>query len=322
MATPNISEIITTTQRSRTGKLADGVMESNGLLKHLKEQGRKKYWRGGDLITQELQYQENATASSYSGGEPLDVSAVDVITASHYSPKQYAVAVNITGLEELQNTGEEQVIDLLDARIENAETSLMNLIGGHVFGDGTGNGSKDIGGLQYLVPDAPSSGTIGGIDSGTYTWWRSIARDASDTLGAVTSANIKAHLNALYVQLVRGNEGPTVHIADNNYWVAYLESLQAIQQITTDKAAAAGFQTLSYMGAPVILDGGVGAACPSNHWYMLNGKYIFYRPHVNREFVPIGKSRESVNQDASVRLLGWAGNMTRSVAFLHGVLKA
>lgn len=322
MATPNLSEIITTTQRNRTGKLADGVTENNGLLLHLKERGRVKPFRGGRTLVQELQYQENNTAGSYSGYDPLAINVVDVLTAAEFNLKQYAVAINISGLEELQNSGEEQVIDLLEARIDNAEKSLMNTIAADCYSAGTSNGSKVIGGLQYLVADSPSTGTVGGIDRATYTWWRNISRDASDTLGAVTSANIKQHLNALFVQLVRGNNKPTVHIADNNYFVAYLESLQAIQHIADDKYAQAGFQTLKYMNAPVILDGGYNGGCPSNHWYMLNGDFLFFRPHASRNFVPIGGSRQATNIDASVRLIGWAGNMTMSVGFLHGVLKA
>ncbi len=321
MATPNYSEIITTTLENRTGVLADGVLKNNALLTNLKEKGNVKPWSGGTTIMQELMYQGNDTAGSYSGGEPLATHAVDVLTASNYAPKQYSVAVNMTGLDEIRNASDEQSIDLLESRISNAEKSLMNTVAADCYSAGTDNGSKVLGGLQYLVADSPSSGTVGGIDRGTYTWWRNISRDASDTLGAVTSANIKPHLNALYVQLVRGKDRPTLHIADNNYWVAYLESLQAIQQITTEKAASAGFQTLSYMGAPVVLDGGYGGGCPTNHWYMLSTDFLFFRPHSKRNFVPL-KKRESQNADSSVQFIVFAGNLTMSVAFLHGVLKA
>ena len=62
MATPNLSEIITTTLRNRTGVLADGVLENNALLNHLKERGRVKPFSGGRTIVQELTYQENSTA--------------------------------------------------------------------------------------------------------------------------------------------------------------------------------------------------------------------------------------------------------------------
>jgi hypothetical protein len=54
--------------------------------------------------------------------------------------------------------------------------------------------------------------------------------------------------------------------------------------------------------------------------YFLNTKYLFFRPHRDRNFVPIGGDRQSVNQDAIVRLIGWAGNLTSSGAQFQGVL--
>jgi hypothetical protein len=39
--------------------------------------------------------------------------------------RQAAVAVSISGLEELQNSGEEAIIDLLESRIMNAEDFMQ-----------------------------------------------------------------------------------------------------------------------------------------------------------------------------------------------------
>ena len=128
-------------------------------------------------------------------------------------------------------------------------------------------------------------------------------------------------MNRVYVQLVRGTERPDLIVADNTYWRAYLESLQAIQRISDDKMAQAGFMNLKYMDADVVLDGGFGGAAPANHMYFLNTDYLFYRPHRERDMVPLNPDRYATNQDAVVKLIGWAGNMTMSNAFLQGVLK-
>ncbi len=53
-----------------------------------------------------------------------------------------------------------------------------------------------------------------------------------------------------------------------------------------------------------------------------NTKYIHFRPHADRNFVPIGGERQAVNQDAVVKLYGWAGNMTTSGSQFQGVLIA
>jgi len=111
-------------------------------------------------------------------------------------------------------------------------------------------------------------------------------------------------------------------MADNNYWRMYLESLQAIQRIQSTEMAEAGFDSLKYMSADVVLDGGFGGAAPANSMYFLNSDYLFFRPHRDRFFTPIGDDRFATNQDAMVKLIGFAGNMTVSNRRLQGVLSA
>lgn len=322
MASPNISELLTTTIESRGRSLADNVTTNNALLMRLKEKGNVKPVSGGSTIRQELEYAENGTFMYYSGYETLNISPSDVMTAAEFSLKQAAAAVTISGLEQLQNSGKEAVIDLLESRVKNAERTMVNNIAEGCYSDGTGSGGKQIGGLQHLVADAPSSGTVGGINRATWTFWRNIAFDSTtDGSAAATAANIQSYMNRVYVQLVRGVDAPDLVVADNAYFRLYLESLQSIQRITSDKMAQAGFTSLKYMNADVVLDGGVGAACPANHMYFLNTNYIHYRPHKDRNMVPLGADRYATNQDAIVKLIAWAGNMTLSNASLQGVLK-
>ncbi len=322
MAVPNLSEIVTTTIQNRSKKLADNVTNNNALLMRLKRRGKQRLVSGGNTILQELDFQENSTFKRYSGYETLDISPSEVISSAEFNWKQAAVAVSISGLEELQNSGKEQMIDLLEARITNAERTMANNIASDIYSDGTANGSKQIGGLQHLVADAPTTGTVGGINRATYSFWQNVAYDATTDGGSASSAAvIQNYMNATYVQLVRGSDKPDLIVADNNYWSDYLESLQLIQRITDDEMAQAGFQTLQYMGAPVVLDGGVGANAPANHMYFLNTNYIFFKTHRNRNFVPLNPDRFAVNQDAMVKLIAWAGNMTLSNGSLQGVLK-
>ena len=323
MASPNISELLTTAIESRTGELADNVTTNNALLLRLKQKGKIRPVSGGTSIYQELTYAENSTFMYYDGYDTLNVSASDVISSADFAWKQAAVAVTISGKEERINSGKEQMIDLIEARVDNAETTMMNNLSVGVYSDGTGSSSKQIGGLQHLVADSPSTGTVGGINRATYSFWRNISFDASSDGGAAaTSANIQSYMNRVYVQLVRGADRPDLMPADNNYWRLYLESLQAIQRISNDKMASAGYMTLKYMDADVVLDGGFSGDAPTDHMYFLNTKYIFYRPHRNCNMVPLSPDRFAVNQDAHVKLIGWMGNMTASNCSLQAVLKA
>lgn len=342
MAFPNLSEIVTTTLRNRTGVLQDNVSRNNALLARLNKKGRIKTFSGGRTIVQELNYANNTTFIWYSGYQTLNINPSQVFSAAEFPIRQAALAVSISGLEELQNSGEEAIIDLLESRVENGEQTFMNGLSNGVYGDGTVTGS--IGGLQLLVAASPSTGTVGGIDRSAWPFWRNIVYSALTNGGMATNAgNILAYMDSLWVQLVRGRDFPDLIVADNNMYKFYMQALQAIQRITTDGSAPdlaeAGYTSLKYMNSDVVLDGGyqgntsdtmlpfqtsssttsVGGVPTSFMWF-LNTNYIHWRPHAQRNMVPLDPDRFSVNQDAMVRLLGWAGNMTLSNAFLQGLL--
>jgi len=316
MASPNYSEIATTTLVHRSKKLADNVSKNNALLYRLSEKGNIKEISGGRTIVRELEYAENGTFTRYSGYDTVSIAPSDVFSAAEFDWKQAAVAVSMSGLEELMNSGPDAVIDLLESRIKNAEKTMMNNIAVDCYSDGTASGGKQIGGLQLLVADTPTSGTVGGINRATWSFWRNIA-----VSGTFTSAGIQAGLNSMYAQTVRGKDQIDLYLADNTAWIAYLASLQAIQRITTDKVAMAGFQSLKFMGGDFVLDGGYGGGSPSSHVYGLNTDYIYYQPHRDRNMVPLNPDRFSTNQDAMIKLIGFAGNMTLSNAFVQAVLK-
>ncbi|MFM2126167.1 MAG: hypothetical protein RL328_2618, partial [Acidobacteriota bacterium] len=88
MASPNLSEIVTTTLRNRTGKLADNVTKQTALLDRLRRRGNVMYADGGSVILQEMQYAENSTYFRYSGYETVNISPSDVLTAAEYGWKQ------------------------------------------------------------------------------------------------------------------------------------------------------------------------------------------------------------------------------------------
>ena len=323
----NLSDIVSTTIQSRSGALADNVTNNNALLMKMRERGNVKPFSGGNVILQEIMYNDTSTenAGSYSGYDIIDITPNSPISSAQFDLKQYAAAVSMSGLEMLQNSGKEQIIDLLEGRIQVAEAQLTNDISAGLYSDGTGNSGKDITGLALAVAASPSSGTYGGINRATWSFWRNIAFDATTDGGAAASStNIQSYMNRVAVQLVRGADRPDIIVAGNNYYRFYLESLQAIQRVTSESSAGAGFTSLKYFGAgfncDVFLDGGIGGQLNTNRMYFLNTKYLFFRPHRERNFVPIGGDRQSVNQDAIVKLIGWAGNLTSSGPRYQGVL--
>lgn len=330
-ANSQITDIIATTIQNRSGELADNLTNNNALLQRLEKKGNVRPFGGGNVILEELMYNDPNTnnVNSYSGYEVINVSPDSPISAAQYDIKQYAGAVTMSGLEMLQNASKEQIIDLLEGRMKVTESRLMNRIASDIYLDGTGNGGKNITGLAAAVPDDPTTGTYGGINRATWTFWQSKKYSGLTNGGAaVSTANIQQYMTNLALQLVRGNDKTDLIVADNTYYGLYVNSLQAIQRVQSDGtgSAGAGFASIKFYGgggsADVVLDGGIGSNATASHMWFLNTDYIFFRPHRERNFVPIGGERQSVNQDAIVKLIGWAGNLTTSGSEFQGVLIA
>lgn len=318
-ANTSVTDIIATTIQSRTRQIADNVTKNNALLARLNQRGNVKPFGGGNVIFQELSFQQNGNAGFYSGYDLLPVAAADVISAAEFNIKQLACPVVMSGLEMLQNAGREQFIDLLEARMNVAESTMANKLAQSVYSDGTGSGGKEVTGLDAAVPSDPTTGTYGGIDRATWSFWRSQLYDFSAQSVTPSSTTIQAALNSLWSSLVRGADRPDLIVLSNSYWTYYMTSLQAQQRFTDPKTGDLGFPTIKFMDADVVLDGGIGGYCPANTGFMLNTKYLFLRPHKDRNMVALSPTRRyAINQDAEVQILAWAGNLTSSGAQFQG----
>lgn len=312
MATINIGEIVATTLRNRSGKLADNVLNHNALCARLLRKGNVKPVSGGREIVQELEYAENGTAGWYSGYETLDITPQDVFDAATYDWKQLAGNVTISGLEEIKNSGKERVINLLASRIKNLEKTLKNSLATAVYANGTTD-TKSLGGLQLLVQDDPTgSSTVGGINQSTYSFWQN---QTSGDATLASAANMQTELNEMYLKCIRGTDKPDFIVSDSVLYNFFEASLQQYQRFSDAGAADMGFESLKYKMADFFYDD----QCPASTAYMLNTDYIFLRPHTDRQFTPLVE-RQSLNQDACVTPVVWAGNMTCSNRSLQGVI--
>ncbi len=320
MANPNVSDILATTIQSRSRTIADNVTQNNAILMRLSQKGKIKTFTGGSQIMQELSFAENSNGGWYSGYDILPVGVSDVISAATFEIKQAAVPVVIAGLEMLKNAGRERMIDLLDARLSVAESTLSNLISVGLYSDGSLAGGKQIDGLDAAIPTNAASGIYGGIDRSVASneFWRpQVSASPLDP----AAGTIQGLMNDLWVKQVRGTDRPDLIMVDNSTWSTYCASLQAQQRFTTPESGSLGFSSIKFMDSDVVLDGGIGDQCPAGTAFFLNTDYLHYRPHSGRNMVPLSPNRRyATNQDAEVQILAWAGNLTCSGAQFQGRL--
>lgn len=323
MASPNatFTELVSTTFRNHHKEIHDNVSNNNALLRRLTSKGKVRIEDGGTSIAVPLDYAENSTYQRYSGYDTLNISASDVISAAEFSWKQVAVHVTASGLDLRNNAGEQRIINLTKARVNNAIRSFKNGMSSDLYSDGTA--SNQIGGLQALVSDA-GTGTVGGINSATFTFWKNLVQSAAAPrqggAGITPSATtMESLMLPLWLDLTRGDDMPDMIVMDTSYFTFFEQSQTSIKRYNDKDSADAGFVSLKYKGADVFFDGGSGI--PTAHAYFLNSDFLELVVHRDANMT-VMEQRQSVNQDAVVIPVLWQGNLITSNRSLQGVLKA
>ena len=328
MATPGQStlfntftELVSTTYRNHKKSFADNVSTHNALWRRLSDKGRIRLEDGGLSIVTPLEYATNSTFQRYSGFDTLNIQAVDVLTAAEFAWKQAAENVAISGLEMRSNSGESRIINFTKAKIKNAMNSFKNNMSSDIYSDGTA--SNQIGGMQALVSDA-GTGTVGGINSSTFTFWKSIVQSAASPLqggGAITpsATTIESLMLPLWIKLTRGTDMPDLIVMDPIYFAYYEQSQTSLKRYTSDEAGKGGMISMKYKTADVFFD--AASLIPASHAYFLNTEYIELVVHRDANMEMMDDLR-SINQDAVVIPILWMGNCVVSNRSLQGLIKA
>jgi len=300
MAVP-YAEISSITQKYFMPKLVDQIFNSNALF----QRARSKWWEtidGGTSVMVPLAYATTTAAASFAGYDTLNVSANDQITAAEFFWKQYYASIAINRMDELQNSGKEQMVDFVKAKVQLAEKSLADLLGTALFNSGTS--AKDIIGLRLACDNA--NGLYGGVDRTSNSWWKSQV-DAS-----TVSLSIAA-MRTLMGQCTIDNDRPTVLVGAQAQYDSYYGLLQPQQRFQDSDTASGGFQNVLFDGKPLIVD----SHSPTGFLWMLNENYLFAKAHKdeNFRFEPFQKP---INQNVAYAKVYLAMVFGTNNARMHG----
>ena len=309
MSNVNFDALLSTTLANYRDQLTDNVFSDRVLTNHLMTKGRIRMLNGGTKIVEPLIYGQNTTVASYSGYDSISLTAQTGITAAEYDWKQYAASIAISGIEEAKNNGEQEIINLLEAKIMQAEESMREGFNDMFYADGTGNNGKDWNGLGNIVE---ATGTVGNINRATVgnEYWRSYEEN---TAGALTLAQMATAYNTVSV----GNDHPDMVLTTQTLFEKYEALLQPQLRYTDAKTADAGFQNLLFKAAPVVFD----ASAPSGVMFFINSKYLTLVGHSGKWFQQTEFVRPE-DLDARYALIMCYGNLTCRNAKKQGKLTA
>ena len=293
-------ELVATTLEFYEKSISDNIYQDHVALNHMKANGGTKKYTGGTKIRVPLMYETNSTVKAFTGQDSLDLTYQDTVDTAEYDYKFYNVSITFTLTDELKNSGKEAVLDILEAKIKQAEMSLAERLNNDLY-NGAASDSKEITGFETIVK---ASGSLGGINGSTYSWWVSTVDSDSETL---TVADMRAAKNS--ANLGAGGKKVSIGLTTQTLYQKYFSLLTASYQMNpvkgkeTTRLGDGGFTAVELDGIPVTFD----EDCTSGSLYWLNMSNLKLGIHQDANFKVIKKA-EPTDQHLSVSHIVFAGN--------------
>ncbi len=235
MADPNIGQLSASVWEAKIGtKPTDNIFTSRALFYALGKKGFKEQSDGGRLIEMTIAYAENTTFKSYAEFDLLDTTRIDVFDAARFDWRIAAGTVVYSELEQLRAAAGARKFDVIAEKLENGKDSHIANLNRQMWSDGTGNGGKDIGGMQLLISTTPTVGTVGGINRATFSFWRN--RQVSGAQSLTAFDNIRSAFTSCYNQCSLGGlkKQPTSIITTRTVFEGYEGTLIANNRYSSD----------------------------------------------------------------------------------------
>lgn len=252
-------------------KLIMASIKSNALMAFAFASQRVEIENGGRNITNPLTVGRNPNVTSFSYYDQLPTAQTDEFATVEYFWSRVGGTVIISNQEEDENTGEAAIFKLMKAKMEVLEESIKEKFSSYLYGAGAG---KDPYGLEALVPDDPTSGTIGGISRVNETQWRTSSYDFG--AGGITSANIEEAFDDVLMDLTLKGEKPDLILAGRDIYRKYRAAVRdklviSLTEINTGKSMVdLGFSGIGHDKIPIVYD----EDCAINKVYFINSKYL------------------------------------------------
>lgn len=320
-----VSDIAATSWEYREKKPADLVADNIPLVWKLRKNGRIKTIPGGRFISETIRLSQNQYVQLIDADEEIVMGYNNTLADFQFTPKIIVTPTVINELEQAQNQGDAQFLDLFDERQEVADSSTWNVMEAMLQGDGTTYGGKAFSGIKSFIPDTNNTGTVGGLSRVTYSAIRNASVNLASTFGSATdSSNIESRLRYAKNLIVRGTDKPDLALLGQTYFNAGADSFSGKQRVTVDKEMyEANFDNFVIEGMTCVLANGKIFSSLSHiavdRGYLLNTKTFALKMYNGYNFQPLAK-RTAFNQLVDAALTLGIGNLTMNNPGLNCVV--
>lgn len=321
----DVSLIVGTTLADWAPDIADSISDRNAYMAYMKTKDKANSSKGGyrqrmvvveggHEFRETIFFNTNSTFKGYADRGTIDTTVGNPIKEAQYAHKIVAGSINISLLEEAQNTTKYQIHNLAKVKRQESEISMAEVMGAAALSDGTTD-TLIPGGLQYLIN--LTNGTVGTIDQVANTTWRPY-RDTTGVTAWNTSDEGLIALDKAFENCTRGTEKPDCIVT-----TVSAKSLLNIMQIKNHSInveqnsdmASLGFDTIKYRGATVMADDNV----PAGYLYLVNTAYTRFQVLSKGNF-KLTEMKQPVGGLFNVMQLYVFCNFTSGALRLNGVL--
>lgn len=313
----NYGQILTASVARRSADVQDIVYDSTPLTKILRDRGRIKVKRaGGPELRVPVQF-DKLEAQWFTGYDKLEITPKELLNSAVFNWSRVVGMFSLNGTELLYNSGEEEVIDLMEFYIDSAEKAVQESFELAMVSDGTANGGRQMIGLGGAIPIIPNVGVYGGVDRASVADWRTSTFDVpnGDVPGFTEWDATTARAIINYISLARSRNGryADLLIADAKSYAAIDASFVAHQRLGSERLGRLGFAGLTYLtpAGPVdiVAAGGIGNVMPENTIFGIDTQGLSLYEFPGQSFVPFhpGNGMRPINQDAVAQGVVWSG---------------
>lgn len=265
---------------------------------------------GGPQISNPIIVGLNPNVQSMAYYDPVSIDQTNEFTTVEYFMSRVVGSLTISDQEEDENQGRAEIFKILKGKIMALDESISRQFAEFHTSVGVGT---DPNGLGNLIPDDPTSGSVGGISLAAEAQWRTSSYDFAGTL---TPENIEeAFDDIIELDLNRRSDGqaspkPTVIFAGRDIYRMHKAAardkttIQLTESGTGKKLVNLGIIGTTHNGIPLLFDEKLAA----NKCYFVNEEYLTL--HVLRGVnMRIKKLAAPWDTDAIGRRVQWEGQL-------------
>lgn len=266
-----LDNLYTTTWQNMKDDVADQIFDSTPFWFWMRDKGKLKTIQGGRWISEPLQYAKNDNVSWIGKGGTVPLNDFEHLTIAKYDWKYLVGSIVRFGVDDQQNRGKNQIINLMNSKMENTQNALVDTLE-TTLAAGTASGDE-FDGLELLVSD-DGTGTIGEINAGTNTWWKNKFKDMTGlSFASNGEAEMRTMLNNTSNNL--SSDRPDIILSGQEAYEYFDESQMQYVQLVNNKLGDAGFTNIMFKGLPMIWSPAVTEAS-SDKMYFLNTRYLTF----------------------------------------------